>query len=349
MAGDYLKTIESRLDKFLTHPSKRVLLLKGKWGVGKTFFWNNIFIKNRLKNQGGLLESDYAYVSLFGVESGEQIEDLIIANSIKIGEADALDKASALLRRAMEWVDHVPKLREFSGLAKRFGRMFIKDVLLCIDDVERKAKTLSMANVMGLASVLREHNNCRTVFIMNDDELQGDDLKEFEKYREKVIDEIINYAPETKDNVRLIFDDDPYIQHYVDIFSTVKINNLRIMQQVKWVNETFSRYFAGLETAISNQLREHIALLTCFFHDPSLGIDVSNLRQMPLSGINQGVGDETKTQADLARSYGYLIEEYDFHLAEFLMHGMCDEKEFEADLLAASQREKQGQVYSKYR
>lgn len=48
------------LDAFLKSDNK-VLVIKGDWGVGKTFFWNKYY-ENNINN---LSQLAYSYVSLF--------------------------------------------------------------------------------------------------------------------------------------------------------------------------------------------------------------------------------------------------------------------------------------------
>ncbi|EAR6897237.1 hypothetical protein NI479_000191 [Salmonella enterica] len=52
------------LDAFLKSDNK-VLVIKGDWGVGKTFFWNKYY-ENNINN---LSQLAYSYVSLFGKNS----------------------------------------------------------------------------------------------------------------------------------------------------------------------------------------------------------------------------------------------------------------------------------------
>lgn len=64
--------IETRLKEILTTESARCIVLDGKWGVGKTTFWNNF--SNNLDE--GFKKS--IYISLFGKESIQEIKREII-------------------------------------------------------------------------------------------------------------------------------------------------------------------------------------------------------------------------------------------------------------------------------
>lgn len=351
--GDFRATVESRLDAFLAHPTKRVLLFSGKWGVGKTYFWSNAYVRERLKDRSRISEKCYAYVSLFGVGSVEDIEQLIFAKSLKVGDPNVLDKATSGLRKAAAYAEDLPWVKDYAGIVRRIGHLCIRNTLVCLDDMERKAAGLSIGSIMGLVSTLREQNDCRIIIISNDEEIVGDDREEFEKYREKVVDETVTYAPDIGANVGLIFGKDSACEEYCKTFRRIGMNNIRIMQQVRWVCEHFAAYFPDLEPAIQEQLREHIVLLTCFFHDRSLGIDVSNLPRGSLYDhfFNQAAEEnpEHKKQEQLSSKYGYHVQEYDALIVDYLRRGDCDESSFNVKLRSVNGQEKRSQVHSKYR
>lgn len=56
------------LDSFFAGKD-RVIVIKGEWGVGKTYLWDS-YIKNRLEiEKKNLPQIAYSYVSLFGKTS----------------------------------------------------------------------------------------------------------------------------------------------------------------------------------------------------------------------------------------------------------------------------------------
>src|SRR5947209_4990449 len=80
------------IERFLRSATPEVLCFKGKWGVGKTYAWNE-FLK-RAKAEQGIALKRYAYVSLFGIGTIEQLKMSTVENTIereKIGEHLTLD------------------------------------------------------------------------------------------------------------------------------------------------------------------------------------------------------------------------------------------------------------------
>jgi hypothetical protein len=54
-------------------------VLKGKWGTGETFIWNDVIEVHFLD----FSRSNYAYVSLFGLSSLADLERAIFTNIVK--------------------------------------------------------------------------------------------------------------------------------------------------------------------------------------------------------------------------------------------------------------------------
>src|SRR5262249_25231240 len=68
------------IERFLGSEIPEVLCFKGKWGVGKTYTWNE-FLKNA-KAAGGIALKRYSYVSLFGLGTIEQLKLALVENTI---------------------------------------------------------------------------------------------------------------------------------------------------------------------------------------------------------------------------------------------------------------------------
>ena len=351
-ANDYSSEVARRLDDFLTHPSKRVLLFKGKWGVGKTHYWTKTFLPERLERKSGIKERLYAYVSLFGVENVGDLEHLILGNSTKTGEKNSIHFIETGLRKAASFAELIPAIKDYQGLINRIGHIAIRNTLICLDEIERKASGLSIEAVMGLISILREHNGCRFILIMNDEHIEGSDAEVFKKYREKIIDETISFTPSIEDNARLIFGSSQSSRCVVDVFKRLGISNLRVIQQAAWAVDHFTPLLGSLEPSIQQQFQEQIVLLTAFFHIPMLGIDVNSLpRNTLMEHLFNRLDDkspEHKQEMEMARRYKYAIQEYDCLIVDYLKDGRCDQDRLETLLDEANVNERQGQIQAKF-
>jgi predicted KAP-like P-loop ATPase len=63
----HLTHIKETLNAFLFDKGMSVIAISGRWGVGKTYFWNNF--TNEIKLSATCYQVAYSYVSLFGVNS----------------------------------------------------------------------------------------------------------------------------------------------------------------------------------------------------------------------------------------------------------------------------------------
>jgi hypothetical protein len=67
-----IEMIRPELKRFLSSPDPEVLIIKGAWGIGNTYAWNDILSK---ANQSGELAfKKYSYGSLFGIDSLEKLK-----------------------------------------------------------------------------------------------------------------------------------------------------------------------------------------------------------------------------------------------------------------------------------
>ena len=64
-----IEIINQQIDKFLSTEAPEVIVVKGKWGIGKTFSWNKFLLD--AKNNSRIKLNKYSYVSLFGINSLE--------------------------------------------------------------------------------------------------------------------------------------------------------------------------------------------------------------------------------------------------------------------------------------
>ena len=150
-----------------------------------------------------------------------------------------------------------------------FGKKEFKNIVLCFDDFERISPNLSLSEILGFISELKEQYNCKIVLINNNDMLKiqdelnhkkhmekGEDNKYieksfttqtnnqeiFDKYSEKIIDITLKYEPHLKDNIRFIKiknKDKNYINWELleKLFNLLDENsnkrlNIRLMKQV---------------------------------------------------------------------------------------------------------------------
>lgn len=208
-------TIQDRLIELLNSTQSFGIALNGKWGVGKTFFWNQL-IKEKFSAK------KTAYISLFGVETIQQIKnDLLLQIYTQNGFVKKIkDKVGSFKLYGMD----------ISLALSWFEKKDFENVIVCFDDFERISDKLKLKDVLGLISELKEQKKCTVVLILNKKELKDEDLS---KYKDKIVDYDFNYEPTVVESFSLIKDNlKSFKQYPLEYFQRHEINNIRIMKRV---------------------------------------------------------------------------------------------------------------------
>jgi Cdc6-like AAA superfamily ATPase len=201
--------IEPTLKYLLTRSDPFICLVKGQWGVGKTYFIKKFIRENRAV----IAKSNFAYISLFGVSSIEELIQAIFVNSVSTKTldttlSDALSSDEALTTRAKYLFDRAKPLLARAGGLPIFGvnamrgftlgtmaHFFNRNSLIVIDDLERHSAGLSVRDILGVITQLKEERGCQIIIVMNEDALTKDSDSSYFETKEKVIDRELTFEP----------------------------------------------------------------------------------------------------------------------------------------------------------
>src|SRR5262249_21129001 len=151
--------------------------ISGHWGVGKTYAWNR-FLKDAQAAKKIALPR-YSYVSLFGINSLDEFKYAIFENSVGSGQigiepsletlqSNTTAAAARFGRKSLWFLQQVPLVKNYVGGLGPVWFLSVKQTVICIDDIERRGAGLTVRDVMGLASHLKEQKACKVVLILND-------------------------------------------------------------------------------------------------------------------------------------------------------------------------------------
>lgn len=98
-----IQKIKPVLEAFVRDEGNDLLVLRGRWGVGKTFFWQTLMDYASRNNRIGT--SHYSYVSLFGINNLEELKNAILA-----GRVEAADIKRKTSTSTKEWKQRFKKL-----------------------------------------------------------------------------------------------------------------------------------------------------------------------------------------------------------------------------------------------
>lgn len=241
-----VKTVETVISKFLSKESNETLSLTGAWGVGKTFVWN------KLLREAGVLAKpqSYSYVSLFGIASMVQLRTAIMLKSKPLSR---LDQPSDFLRLDSDWGGRMTPV--IKGIGEKVAGFFggssagkginyaletlapfaVKDMLVCLDDFER-LKEVTVEEILGLISELKEERGCKIVLIFNAGELAKNKTMAaaYASYREKVIDLEVEFAPTPLEAFELAFEPTfPNREQVATRVQALEVTNIRILRKTR--------------------------------------------------------------------------------------------------------------------
>jgi len=208
-----IQHVKNVIDSFLSDNDTSVLVFKGGWGVGKTFFWKN-YIEARIQ-QKDLSQLAYSYVSLFGLNDLTETRTKIFQCGVPLKSESEMerefDETTKTQNKLLKFVpalkkytkDNVPRLGRIIGMGKDLPYVkevasiitaiehgLVKNYLICFDDLERKGDKLSIRELMGLIDELVVDKKCKIIIIFNESSLsdKNDDKNQFQTYREKIVD-----------------------------------------------------------------------------------------------------------------------------------------------------------------
>ena len=295
-----LEILETQIESFLKSPDSEALAIRGAWGSGKTYAWNRCLKEAKSKSNGIALKK-YAYVSLFGVESLEQLKlslfqktidkDLIgTSPSLATFKTNIMSSAKTLGKKSIPFISKLisPITRIISPthhlsidqktshmIALSVSQFFVKEAIICLDDLERTH--LDAQDLMGFITELKEEKACKIVLILNDEQLGTKEKNEYEKYREKVIDKELLFSPTPKECCEIAFGKDYKFYAFLeDKCCKLGIKNIRILKKIKNLAEEIEKFLNERSDETQRNVLSSLVLFTYFFYTKEH--DVPNLK-----------------------------------------------------------------------
>jgi hypothetical protein len=340
-----LEQIKTTIENFISDTHNELLVVKGKWGIGKTFFWQKLIEDSMSKKCVG--RDYYSYVSLFGVHSLEELKIAIIASRVESNASKLMkrvDKLTANFKQLVKNFEKNSKLREYTGgMVSEYLYYLLDNTLICFDDIERKGNNLEIKDVFSIAAFLKEQRDCKVLLIMNDERLEGNSPEEYKLHGEKIIDREVLFLITAEEAFTYIFQ--PPLRHY-DLIKNccliLNIKNIRILQRIRRFIEDITPLLKGIEKEAAEEVLRSLILYVWSYYDKAsdappikfiLDYSVVN-RYINSEYKNEEITPEIKKWDEVLRSYNYFrTDDVDKCLADFVKTGYIDRPKF-ADVLA---------------
>lgn len=310
------------------------VLLKGKWGTGKTWF-----LKEALKPFDAEKEKKYLYVSLYGVTSFDQIEDELFRQLHPVlsskGMAIAGKLAKGLLKGTLKLdlnndgksdgsaTIQVPDIK----LPEYFNNT--DGLILVFDDLERAS--IELSSLLGYINYFVEHQGYKVILVANEDELlkEPDSSKTQPEYR-RIKEKLIGKTFEVQAQVDTALDN--FLSHMSNPFSLQIFRenialikeyyilsghkNLRHLKQSLWDFERFSTYLnpdvKQNKELIKNLLRVYLVLSFEIKSGSILATDISLFEKLNFDQLyldNQDTSNKNSYQKIFNKYTDFIYED----------------------------------------
>lgn len=344
-------SLEARIAAFINDPNPSAIAIIGKWGQGKTYFWQRAAEAHAPSAKA--IRSNYANVSLFGLNS---LSDLRVELAQRIRKVDQIkeDTFAALLQERINDVSKFRKIgrlfwRKFRAIAGaatgasvslshigNLGPLYrawaysqVRNALICLDDLERRGSGLDLKDVLGLVSQLVTERNCSIVVIFNDGSFDDDDKEIWRDNREKVFLGEVTYTATSEQCLGYVYhgsvaDMDELDQFTRQAILDLGITNVRIIERIK---SACDQVRGALPNELLPETRHRIARCIALYvytlvgqgdgaPPPHEGIKSGARRALDRMNRKQGDPEPTPEQ----KQWTQLLNRYAYHF-----HGELDD------------------------
>lgn len=331
---------QAEIKRFLSTEEAETLCFSGHWGVGKTYTWQSIL--TTATNDNSVALKRYAYVSLFGINSLDDLKLTIFENSDFLLKEDASTKGQA--KEAGNWLYRLGRkstpiageLPLVGKLIKSGGALFfstVRDQIVCIDDLERCGAGLAVLDVLGLISFLKEQRKCKVALLLNEDGLDENRRKVFDVNLEKVIDVKLTFAPTASESVAIALTQRSVVNDQIGVNCTMLgVANIRVIKKIERQARQLAPLLADFHNRVIRQGLQALCLFAWSKYQPEEAPSLEFLKTKT-GGDFAGLGTRSQPTEEEA-AWNALLQVYDFDVIDDFDAAILDGVEvgyFDAD------------------
>lgn len=347
-----VKLVAEEIKRFLESSDPEVMCLMGKWGVGKTFAWNQYLRKAASENTVALKR--YSYVTLFGQNSLESLKYAIFENTLQVDQLDeepsmeTLQDAIGFLekwaRKATTVIGSLPKVQEYASLLSRGFFLAVRKQIVCIDDLERVGEGLTTKDVLGLISFLKDQRKCKVVLLLNDEELSEGASADFKNQLEKVIDVEMRFEPTAEEAATIGVDTTTsFHEKLAQACMALGIVNIRVIRKIQRLLKRLQELLAKHDARVFEAALPSVVLFGWAVYQPKLAPSLDYIKDFnPLMHMltkEKPESEEDKSRRLLLAGLGFNhFDEFDQALLQSVQRGYFDPEEIEKAATAFDKR-----------
>jgi hypothetical protein len=222
----------------------------------------------------------------------------------------------------------------------------IRNQIICVDDLER-ASGVSVKDVFGLISFLREQRGCKIALLLNERQFECESAKQFSNFFEKVIDAKIVFEPTPEDAANVALGKDNISRQISDHGIKLGIRNIRVIKKIERMVLMIVPHVERFGPEIIKQTIHSLTVLGWsaldtganpppldYVKESSLG----RLVDRRSSGTKPSI-EETRWDTILHNCDWGMLDDFDLALANFVERSVIDADEIERSANAVKTRQ----------
>lgn len=246
------ENISQYLFKYMDNPDPRyAIMLKGKWGCGKSFFIQNWIEQYKEKYHKGETVLEPIYISLYGLKETSQITTAIdrVLHPILYSKGAEITKkilkvaGKIVFKTNLDWNDDGNEdlslettLDSISLLASNDADKTIGSKLVVFDDLERCL--VDMKLLLGYINNFVEHGACHVIIVGDETHTKDDAKEKLIEFKEKTVGREFEVAPDWDEAIEYFIEEVPISEwlttkkkFILDCFKSTRCDNLRILRR----------------------------------------------------------------------------------------------------------------------
>lgn len=245
--------------------TQTAILLNGKWGCGKTYFWHNDL--SEIAEKCGIKP---IYISLNGLNNIENLENNFLINFLPvIGNSKFLKTIGKLVHNFANAATKLILKSKLDDLFKniKFENVNFSKYIICYDDLERCQ--IDIKSIFGFINYYVEHKSLKTIIITDETKIDNGEANNYNKIKEKIIERVLNYEPDFNSLYFSLIKKyqptefynflDKNVSFITDIFISNEQTNLR---NFKFILECLKEIFHSCEPSKIDKVNKELILFT---------------------------------------------------------------------------------------
>lgn len=205
-----IKEQENLVDGILNYlkiESSGALMVTGPWGCGKSYFFeHSLFDKLKEENFKPLRVSLFGLSSLSDLskniicEYAQYFTDNKILKKITDGGANFIKIADKI---KIPGVSNILDLKGIFGSGKALYKLLSKNVVVCLDDLERAIEKYDINDLLGVINELVENQHLKVIVVANKEYIDKQQSHQIDSaasshdvFYEKVIEQVLHFTPD---------------------------------------------------------------------------------------------------------------------------------------------------------